>query len=247
MSHNIWARAYSRSCSNLHFGFIYVVKCGSSWGVEGCGADGQLIDQTASHLLIYSDRKSISSFFFLWSLHLSAHTAPPSRARLWSLLSFTPLYKWMPGQHVYCWRVLNCPYVIFCSVCALRLIFIASVCLQHVDRFFSLLETEVFLYLGKQAFLFNLLHFLKWVNLRLRLPQRKKNVTLSELYIYFCINSNCSDCLTNGFKCCWRCPGYWEFDLKVCCGDFMPERLQWCNNYCRKCNKWCCFLCCALL
>lgn len=93
MSRNIRAQAYSRSCLNLHLGFIYVVKCGSSWGVEGCGADGQLIDHTASHLLIYSDRKSISSFFFS-----DPSTSPlvlllPPRARL-TLQSF-PLLLWL--------------------------------------------------------------------------------------------------------------------------------------------------------
>lgn len=130
MSHNIWAQAYSRSCLNLHLGFIYVVKCGSSWGVEGCRADGQLIDQTASHLLIYSDRKSISSFFSLIPPPLRWYCSTLPRQTLITLLSFTPLYKLMPGPHVYRWWVLNHPYVILCSGCTLM--FIPSVCLQHV-------------------------------------------------------------------------------------------------------------------
>lgn len=46
----------------LHLRFICVVKTRSSRGLGGFGEDGQLIDQTASLLLIYSDRKSINSF-----------------------------------------------------------------------------------------------------------------------------------------------------------------------------------------
>lgn len=46
----------------LHLGFICVVQTGSARGLGGCGEVRQLIDQTASRLLIYSDRKSINSF-----------------------------------------------------------------------------------------------------------------------------------------------------------------------------------------
>lgn len=102
------------------------------------------------------------------------------------LLSFTPLYKWMLGQRVYCWRVLNRPYVICSSVCTFRLIFIPSVCLRHVV--FHVID--LWFDLGKQALSFNL-------------------ILLSlEVYTYFCLNFNCFDCLTNGCECCWRCPGY---------------------------------------
>lgn len=38
------------------------MKTASSRGKVGCREDGQLIDQTASSLLIYSDRKSIKFF-----------------------------------------------------------------------------------------------------------------------------------------------------------------------------------------
>lgn len=99
MSRNIWAQAYSRRCLNLHSGFIYVVKCGSSWGVEGCRADGQLIDQTASHLLIYSDRKSISWVFFSDPSTSSLVPLLPPLATLWSRFSLF-LCFWDSSQDI---------------------------------------------------------------------------------------------------------------------------------------------------
>lgn len=61
------------------------MKTLSSWGIGGWGEDRQLIDQTASLLLIYSDRKSINSFSLI-SPPLLSHCSSLLRATTPSIL-----------------------------------------------------------------------------------------------------------------------------------------------------------------
>ena len=76
---------------------LCVVKTLSSRGPERWAEDRQLIDQTASLLLIYSDRKSINSFSLISPpllSHRSSLSEPHSLHSLISLLSFR-LLLWL--------------------------------------------------------------------------------------------------------------------------------------------------------
>lgn len=83
----------------LHLGFICVVKTRSGRGRGGRGEDGQLIDQTASRLLIYSDRKSINSFSLISPpllSHRSSLSSPDSDLdTLFSSAFVIHVCKWM--------------------------------------------------------------------------------------------------------------------------------------------------------
>lgn len=133
--------------------------------------DSSLIKQL--HTSSFIQTGNPSALFFLWSLHLFARTAPPSLARLWSHFFLLLLFTNECQDNMCAVE----EFLIIRMSSSVRLIFIPSVCLVFHVIDFSPFETDVWLYLGKQASSFNLI-----------LLTKRKNLTLLELYIYFCLN-----------------------------------------------------------